>query len=386
MAPSVAIVGGGPSGLALAAMLEKQGIDYVVYERDAKGNPPAGGCLDLHRGSGQRAMKEAGCFDEMRKRGRLGDATVAKVYDHQFNFFFSWGEGRDAPELDRVDIRGSLLTVVPEEKIRWAKRVQRAHRDQDGQIVLTFDDGSTVSGFRLVIGADGSWSRLRQLVTPIKPAYSGQLFLTGKIGPPNPHYPTIEKLAGHGPMVVQGRSTAIWCQRQGNGEYRIDLGLNGAADLDKDGTVDVTDDDAVKTLMLDPHFFGGHAAEIQDMIRAMEGPFKAWPMWYFPPEHLNWSTAKGVTLIGDAAHPTSPWAGDGVNCALRDTIILAAKIKEFGVTQKALEEYEKEMFPLAISLIERSVASGKLFFHWNSPKAFLDAITKKPLFGDTDDF
>lgn len=164
MAPKVAIVGGGPSGLALASMLEKQGIDYIVYERDAKGATPSGGCLDLHTGSGQRAMKEAGCFDEMRKRGRLGEATVAKVYDHNMNFFFSWGEGRDAPELDRIDIRDSLLTVVPEEKIRWASRVREARRDAGQQVVLTFEDGSTASGFEFVIGADGSWSKLRHLV------------------------------------------------------------------------------------------------------------------------------------------------------------------------------------------------------------------------------
>lgn len=122
------------------------------------------------------------------------------------------------------------------------------------------------------------------------------------------------------------------------------------------------------------------------MIRAIDGPFKAWPMWYFPPEHLNWTPAQGLTLIGDAAHPTSPWAGDGVNCALRDTMILAAKFKEFGVTQKAIDEYEREMLPFAIDLIERSVAGGKLFFHWHSPKAFAEAIQAKPLFGTTDDF
>lgn len=95
MVPSIAIVGGGPSGLALAGMLERAGFDFVVYEREARDTPPRGGCLDLHIGSGQRAMKAAGCFEEMRKYGRLGDATVAQVYDHKGNKVFSWGEGRE---------------------------------------------------------------------------------------------------------------------------------------------------------------------------------------------------------------------------------------------------------------------------------------------------
>jgi 2-polyprenyl-6-methoxyphenol hydroxylase-like FAD-dependent oxidoreductase len=166
--PDIAIVGGGPSGLALAGMLERHGFSYVVYERSAKTTPPAGGCLDLHKGSGQRAMREAGCFDEMRKLGRLGAATVAQVWDYQGNKSFSWGEDRDAPELDRGDIRKALLTSVSEENVRWETPVKKTER-KDGNIVLTLEDGSTVGGFKLVVGADGTWSKVRHLVSHTVP-------------------------------------------------------------------------------------------------------------------------------------------------------------------------------------------------------------------------
>lgn len=43
MAPDIAIVGGGPSGLALAALLERSGMDYVLYERGQREVPPRGG-------------------------------------------------------------------------------------------------------------------------------------------------------------------------------------------------------------------------------------------------------------------------------------------------------------------------------------------------------
>lgn len=163
----IAIVGGGPSGLALAALLEKKGgFDYVVYESSAEHVPPRGGCLDLHPGSGQRAMREAGVFDEFKKYARYGDATIHRLFDHKGNSLFEFGEGRDAPEIDRWAIRKVLLSGIPKGKIHWRKPVQKAERDESGQIVLTFTDGSTASGFKLVVGADGTFSKIRHLVCP----------------------------------------------------------------------------------------------------------------------------------------------------------------------------------------------------------------------------
>ena len=164
MSPSIAIVGGGPSGLALAGMLERAGLDFMVYEREARDTPPRGGCLDLHIGSGQRAMKEAGCFEEMRKYGRLGATTVAQVWDHKGNKVFSWGEGRDAPEVDRYNIKKALLTTIPDEKVVWRAGVTEATRDEKGQVVLHLANGTTATGFKVVVGADGMWSKIRHLV------------------------------------------------------------------------------------------------------------------------------------------------------------------------------------------------------------------------------
>jgi 2-polyprenyl-6-methoxyphenol hydroxylase-like FAD-dependent oxidoreductase len=163
--PEIAIVGGGPSGLALAALLEKQGLDYVVYERSTEDVPPRGGCLDLHLGSGQRAIKEAGLFEEFKKYGRYGDATIHKLFNHKGEKVFEFGEGRDAPEIDRWALRKVLLSGIPKEKVRWATSLEKAERDENGQVVLTFEDGSKASGFKLVVGADGTWSKIRPLVS-----------------------------------------------------------------------------------------------------------------------------------------------------------------------------------------------------------------------------
>ena len=103
-------------------------------------------------------------------------------------------------------------------------------------------------------------------------------------------------------MVVMGRETNIWCQMQGDGHYRIDLGSLRPPDFVAKGGIDIHDTAAVKNMMLADEFFGQHSSEIKDMIKSMEGPFRAWPLYFMPPDKLNWEASDDVTLIGDAAH------------------------------------------------------------------------------------
>ncbi|KAK5659818.1 hypothetical protein OQA88_1030 [Cercophora sp. LCS_1] len=389
MSPSdkIAIVGAGPSGLALAAILEKQGgFDYVVYESSAEDMPPRGGCLDLHPGSGQRAMREAGVFDEFKKYGRLGDATIHRLFGHKGNLIFEFGEGRDAPEIDRWAIRKVLLTGIDKERVHWRKAVQKTERDPStGEIVLTLADGSTASGFKLVVGADGTWSKVRHLVTDALPVYSGNLFITTKIFPENPFYDKMKELCRMGSMIVMGNGVHMFNSRQGDGHYRVDIGLPGPEDFAGSGIVDVADWYALKKYLMQEDLFGAYTEEMQDIIKNSDGPFRPWIMYAFPTDRLNWKTAPGVTLIGDAAHVTTPFVGDGVNCAMRDACILAKKLQEIGVNDEAVAAYEKEMFPFAIDLITRSLQSQKMFFEKEAPKTFLKVMSSgKPLIGTTD--
>lgn len=165
MAPDIAIVGGGPCGLALAAMLEQQGIDYVVYERSAENTPPRGGCLDIHRSSGQIVLKKAGCFEEFKKYARGGYATIHCLFDHKGNKVTTFGEGRDSPEIDRAQLRQVMLSSIAKEKVRWSTPVKRSSRKENGDVILEFEDGTIASGFKLVVGADGLRSKIRHLVS-----------------------------------------------------------------------------------------------------------------------------------------------------------------------------------------------------------------------------
>lgn len=162
--PDIAIVGGGPCGLILAGILEQQGVNYIVYERTAKDTPPRGGCLDIHKSSGMHAIHAANCFEEFKKYARGGYATIHNIYNAAGEYQLAFGEGRESPEIDRSQLRKVMASSVPDEKIRWSTGVEKSFRDENGQVVLKLTDGTTASGFKLVVGADGHHSKIRHLV------------------------------------------------------------------------------------------------------------------------------------------------------------------------------------------------------------------------------
>ena len=67
-----------------------------------------------------------------------------------------------------------------------------------------------------------------------------------------------------------------------------------------------------------------------------------------------------VTMIGDAAHAVPPTGGIGATMALTDAAVLAGKLSEFGISRRALGEYEREMRAYAGEGIERSVKYGRM--------------------------
>jgi 2-polyprenyl-6-methoxyphenol hydroxylase-like FAD-dependent oxidoreductase len=161
--PAIAIVGGGPCGLTLARLLECKGIDYLVFERDEGENSNrAGGSLDIHPPTGQQALKECGLFEEFQKYARYDD-TVFTLTDKEGNQVLHMGQDRDAPEIDRHDLRQILLESIPGHKIKWGHSLKSVTSD-NGKPVLHFANGRQESGFKLVVGADGAWSKVRRMV------------------------------------------------------------------------------------------------------------------------------------------------------------------------------------------------------------------------------
>jgi 2-polyprenyl-6-methoxyphenol hydroxylase-like FAD-dependent oxidoreductase len=182
MSNKVVILGAGPSGLTLARLLEVKGIPYTVYERDeSPTSRRPGGCLDLHAETGQRAIRVAGLTEPYEKVCRRGDATTLRVADKMGNLVLDLNTPRDAPEIDRRELRQLFLNALPTQNVVWGKAVSTVVMGEEGPVVH-FDDGTEVKGCRLVVGADGTWSKVRPLVrickTPTQPSRARRIMMS----------------------------------------------------------------------------------------------------------------------------------------------------------------------------------------------------------------
>ncbi|KAK4191052.1 hypothetical protein QBC35DRAFT_488082 [Podospora australis] len=369
--PSIAIIGAGPAGLTLARLLEVKGIDYVVFERDASPDISnrAGGSLDIHPETGQHALREAGLFEEFQKLARYED-TAMTIADKHGKRLLKGGEGQDRPEIDRLQLRQILIVSIPHEKIKWGHGLVSASLDpESNKPVLTFSNEAKLSGFKLVVGADGAWSKLRSLITTSTPTYTGKSYIETRITLTNPLHPTVASRMGAGMFIAIGDQKLVISQRQGDSSYRTYFGVSVPPGFFQSHSLspqpNLTTEETetnLRNILLSDRFFADWDEEYHSLIKNGTN-FRPWPLYSLSKESIteSWKSVPGLTLIGDAAHLCIP-NGEGVNLAMTDALRLAEAIAAYGVERvdKAVKEYEEDMFPRAIETITEgwSMADG----------------------------
>ncbi|KAI3324200.1 FAD/NAD(P)-binding domain-containing protein [Xylariaceae sp. AK1471] len=342
----IAIIGGGPSGLTLARLLQIANIPYIVFERDPQDSSDEsqsqGGTLDLHAKTGQLALKVAGLKDEFEKLARR-EAAVFTIQDSRGENRFSTAtlsEGKhgnravDRPEIDRVQLRRILLDSLPEDRVRWGKALRSVEWDESESMkgkggaagwVLNFKDGSSESGFRLVVGADGAWSKVRPLITSAKPLYSGKTYIEGRFTHSNPQYAAVLAMVGPGNSAALGDRRMLAVQQMSDRTYRIYAGIEEPESLTRPGGIVDFAADVEKSRAALLELFAGWAPHLRAYLEDAEGPWRVWPLYHLDSdiflEGKGWNHVPGVTLIGDAAHVGLP-NGEGVNIAMLDALKL----------------------------------------------------------------
>lgn len=367
----IAIIGGGLGGLTLARVLHVNDIEAAVFDLEPSPDVRTqGGMLDIHEDSGQVALRAAGLFDEFRSLVRPGGEAMRIVDPRGTIRMAEEDDGTGGrPEVDRGDLRDLLLGSLPVGTVRWAKKATGARALGGGRHEVSFADGTTITT-DLLVGADGAWSRIRPLVSAALPAYTGISFVETDLLAADTRHAASAALVGDGFFICLGDHKGFLAHRETDGSVHVYTAVQAGEDW-LDG-IDFTDPRPAKKTVLTR--FEGWAESLRGLVADADGPVVPRRVHALPVGH-RWDRVPGVTLLGDAAHLMSPFAGEGANLAMLDGAELALAIAAHpGDTEVALAAYERALFPRAEESAAESAANLELMFGDNALQGLLDEM------------
>jgi len=380
--PHVAIIGGGIGGVALAVACLHRGIPFTLYERDSSFDARAQGYgLTLQQASkaiaglGLLSLKEG-----VHSTRHVVHTTEGKVIGEwgmrkQQNLGIKKPPKRTNIHIARQSLRADLLTQLGgENKIQWGHQLVDLKVNEEKQVELHFQvDGKLkIDKADLVVGADGIRSSVRRWlfgeeINPLR--YLGCIVILG-ICP-------LAALAGVESDLLDSATvfqTANGIERIYMMPYTLDSVMwqlsfpmpeNEAKALSAQGAKALKEE-ACKRLKW-------HHPIPQILAATLETQISGYPVYdraLLDPTLL--ANIGPITLIGDAAHPMSPFKGQGANQALLDSLALARAIaksckplsqwRKAGLRKWVLSDFELEMVERCASKVKDSEQAAQ-FLH-----------------------
>jgi salicylate hydroxylase len=324
----VAVVGGGIGGAAAAAALVQRGLDVRLYEQ-APALTEVGAGVAIQP-NGVRALQRLGLGDELLHFGarwvdpqyRRCDGTYAAAM---------WPPALAGTiefyGMHRADLLAMLVSRLPSEIINTGHRCIAFEQDAE-QATLVFDNGARVAA-DAVIGADGIHSTLQQYVTtPSPPLYSGSIACRGVIPAESVAWP--------------GGAMRNWL---GPGKHFLVFPVRANELINYVGFI--TSDEPLKeswSAVGEPAALAREFAGWDPLVEAIIAQVTTTFRWgLFDREPLSTWTRGRLTLLGDAAHPMLPHAGQGANQAIEDAIAVATVLgrADRASAPRALRIYEQ---------------------------------------------
>jgi 2-polyprenyl-6-methoxyphenol hydroxylase-like FAD-dependent oxidoreductase len=271
---------------------------------------------------------------------RLLDAIPRKLLESQF--------GEPAAAIHRAELLAVLRQAAGDEVVHLGARCVGFRQDRRGVTAL-LEDGREVEG-DLLIGADGIRSVIRgQLLGETKLRYAGYTAWRG--------------------VVPFALDQDAWFESWGRGARFGGGALSrgrvywyATANL-PEGAPDVP---AGRKRELIERFRGWHEP-IPALLEATDEAAILRNDLYDRKPLSRWSDGR-VTLLGDAAHPTTPNLGQGACMALEDAVVLARCLRERDEILAALREYEMRRVPRTSAIVRESRRLGAIG-QWQSPVA-----------------
>ncbi|MBS1490254.1 MAG: FAD-dependent monooxygenase [Bacteroidetes bacterium] len=343
----VAIIGGGPVGLTMAKLLQQTGIDITLYERDT--DPEAriwGGTLDLHKGSGQEAMKKAGLLQTYYDLALPMGVNFADEKGNIITTRNPTPENQfDNPEINRNALRKMLLDSLKSDTVIWDRKLTGL-KEQNGKWILDFENKPNATA-DFVIVANGGMSRARNFVSDIEVEETGTFIIQGDIHQPETNCPDFFKLCNGNRLMTAYQGNLLVANPFNNGALSYGIIFKKPEEWNNGKGLDFQNTENIAEFLLSR--FSNWSNEYKQLIRSTTF-FVGLPIKIFSLDK-PWKNNRPlpITLIGDTAHLTPPFAGQGVNIGLLDAFILSDNLTngKFETIQSAIDDYEQKMFVYA---------------------------------------
>ncbi|WP_396199040.1 FAD-dependent monooxygenase [Flavobacterium sp.] len=380
--PHVSIIGAGIGGVALAVACLHRGIPFTLYERDKSfADRSQGYGLTLQQAS--KAIKGFGLFS-------LKEAIVSTkhiVHTSDGKIIGEWGLRKWLPSdtkkqakhsnfhISRQALRSALLNQLDENnKVQWGHQLVDFKESNTNKIDLSFQVNGKIKNVQtnILVGADGIRSSVRKLllgeeIAPLR--YLDCMVILGICilsALENTQSPLLDGATvfqtANGKeriyMMPYSKEAIMW-------QLSFPISEEAAKEISKKGKNSLKEEAILRTNWHTP---------IPEIIKAtLESEISGYPVYdreIVTTELLK--TGKNITLIGDAAHPMSPFKGQGANQALLDALSLAREItkkctkssnwREIGIRKSVLNDFESDMLSRSATKVKDSAEAAK-FLH-----------------------
>lgn len=347
------IIGCGIAGPALAIMLKRIGIDSEIYE--AVNSLSNFGILSL-TSNAIRMLKILEIYDVV----KTDDTEGAFFYKQDGKLSLKF-DVRDelkkyGNETEFIIKRSQLLEALYEKaiseniQIHFGKKLVDINESNE-TVTALFKDGTNAKG-NFLVGCDGTFSKTRNIVLPDSPPpkYTGTVWIGANTGDSmkyelqsNAFHMTFGKKAYFGSAIFSNKQS-IWWTNYPYSEKQL-----------KEEFESISEKQWTKKL-LDIHK-DDHKI-ILDLIRSVDSKYVKIPLYDIP--HLPIWHTNSVCLMGDAAHATSPYAGQGAAMALEDAIVLSMCIRDISDLTYAFTKFEELRKDRVEQIVKMSLQNGEL--------------------------
>ena len=311
---SIAIVGAGMGGLAVAATLRQAGFDVQVYEQASRFGRIGAGIQMMP--NSMKVLRRIGIEDRLR-------AVAFAPYSHLNRDGYTGEMTRELPMpeslygapylcMHRAELHDALASAVPADIIHLGKKLVGLDQ-KGGQVTLAFADGTTATA-GAVVGADGVHSIVRDIIVgPDAPIHRGRIA-----------YRAVFPAHLMGGFDI-GRSRTKWwgsdrhiviyyTPKAKSEVYFVTSVPEEAGWVTKESWSAKGDVRELRAA------YDGFHQDVRNVLEACPDCHK-WAILEREPLR-TWSEGR-VVLLGDSAHPMTPYMAQGAATSIEDAAVLA---------------------------------------------------------------